>query len=395
MYDVIVIGGGPVGSHLAYRLAGMGYQVVVVEQKKKLGEPVCCTGIISRECVRSLFIDDDVILRWANGARFFSPSGQLLSLYRPEPQACIVDRAAFNVALARRAQDEGVAYVLNSQVTEVMVNRDRVRIEATTGQELNLLEARVVVLATGFGGKLMARLGLGKVGDFVMGAQAEVATNGAEEIEVYLGQAIAPAFFAWLVPTSSQKALVGLLTRHRPGFWLRKWLLSLLSQGKIASAEVKINYDGIPLKPLARTYADRLLVVGSAAGQVKPTTGGGIYYGLLCADIAADNLQRALNRGDLSARSLAGYERAWQRKLGQELKIGYWARQTYQRLSDRQIDQIFNIIKANGIDEALLQAEDLSFDWHGRAVLKLIGHRALSKVIGAMRLPFSRLGVGK
>jgi len=163
---------------------------------------------------------------------------------------------------------------------------------------------------------------------------------------------------------------------------------SLLAQGKIASAEVEVSYSGIPLKPLAKTYGDRLLVVGSSAGQVKPTTGGGIYYGLLCADMAANNLHQALRRDALSAKNLAHYGREWKRKLGRELKIGYWARRFYEMLSDRQIDRIFDIIKSYDIDEALLKAEDLSFDWHGQVVLRLIGHQVLSKTIKAIQPPF-------
>ena len=84
MYDVAVIGGGPAGSQVAYKLAGAGYGVVVVEQKEKLGEPVCCTGIISQECASSFNIDESVIFRWVNGASVFSPSGKLLSLWQTE-----------------------------------------------------------------------------------------------------------------------------------------------------------------------------------------------------------------------------------------------------------------------------------------------------------------------
>ena len=395
MFDVAVIGGGPAGSQVAYKLAAMGHGVVVVEQKARLGEPVCCTGIISQECVSSLAIDDSLILRRANSAKVFSPSGRLLNLWRPEPQASIVDRAAFNVALASRAQGEGVEYVLNSPVRGIEVGNDGVSIEVEPkGGGFSLIEARAVVIATGFGSKLVEGFGLGRIGDFVIGAQAEVATTGVDEVEVYLGQEVAPGFFAWLVPTSPQKALVGLLSRRRPGLYLKKLISYLLAQGKIASAEVELSYGGVPLQPLARTYSQRLMVVGSAAGQVKPTTGGGIYYGLLCADIAADTLHRALESDALSAKNLANYEKEWKRKLGQELKVGYQARKFYERLSDAQVDRIFDIIKTNGIDEALLKADDLSFDWHGQAVLRLIGHRALSKVIETMKIPFSFGGRG-
>ncbi len=386
MYDAIVIGGGPVGSYVAYKLAGVGYDVVVLEQKEKLGGRVCCAGIISQECVNSFAIDDSVVLRRVSSAKLFSPSGRMLRLWRQETQACIVDRAAFDMAIASRAQAKGAKYVLSSPVGDIAVGDNGVKVGATRQGEGVNLEARVVVITTGFGSRLVERLG--KVDDFVMGAQAEVETIGVDEVEVYFGQEVAPGFFAWLVPTSPPKALVGLLSRRSPELYLRKLISSLLVQGKIVSDEAELSHRGIPLKPLARTYSDRLMVVGGAAGQVKPTTGGGIYYGLLCAEIAANNLHRALENNDLSAKSLASYEREWMRKLGRELKICYYARKFYEHLSDRQVDRVFDIIKSNGIDEALLKADDLSFDWHGKVILRLLGHRVLSKAIEAMKVPF-------
>ncbi len=391
MYDVIVIGGGPIGSYAAYKLAGMGYDVVVLEQKEKPGGQVCCTGIISQECVSSFAIDNSVVLRRVSNARLFSPSGRLLRLRRQETQACIVDRSAFDMAIVGLAQSKGAQYVLNGLVRGIEIGDDGIRVGTVRqGEELNF-EARAAVIATGFGSRLVGGLGLGKIGDFVMGAQAEVETIGVDEVEVYFGQEVAPGFFAWLVPTSPAKALVGLLSRRSPGLYLKKLISSLLAQGKIGSDETELSYRGISLKPLARTYNRRLVVVGDAAGQVKPTTGGGIYYGLLCADIAANNLHRALDADDLSARNLASYQREWKEKLGQELKIGYYARKFYEHLNDSQIDRIFDIIKSNGIDEALLKADDLSFDWHGEAILRLLGHRVLSKAIEVMKIPF-RIG---
>ncbi len=84
MYDVVVVGGGPVGSYVAYKLAEVGYGVAVLEQKKRVGEPVCCAGIIGQECVRAFNIDNKVILRRANSARLFFPSGRCLRIWRKE-----------------------------------------------------------------------------------------------------------------------------------------------------------------------------------------------------------------------------------------------------------------------------------------------------------------------
>jgi len=219
--------------------------------------------------------------------------------------------------------------------------------------------------------------------------QAEVMAPGVDEVEIYLGEEVAPSFFAWAVPTASGMALVGLLSRRNPETYLRKLLSSLAAEGKIAAGGVDILRGGIPVKPLPKTYAERVLVVGTAAGQVKPTTGGGIHYGLLCANIAAEHLHRALADDDLSVRRLSGYEREWKRTLGKELRTGYWARKVYERLSDGQIDRLFDLLESSGMLEALLAEEGLSFDWHGGAVSRVITHEVFRKFIGSMRLPGS------
>ncbi len=389
MYDVVVIGGGLVGSYTAYKLAGMGYGVAVLEQHRQLREQVCCTGIVSQECIKTFAIDNSLVLRQLNSARFFSPSGKLIRLWREEPQASVLDRAAFDRAMASRAQGKGVDYRLDNLATDLEVRDSGVTVKVTCQGERVSLEARAVVIATGFGSKFADRLGLGRVADFAVGAQAKVeVTAGVDEVEVYFGQGIAPGFFAWLVPTSPWRALVGLLVRRNPRLYLKRLLLSLLNQGKVVSAEVESIYGGIPLKPLPRTYGKRLIAVGNAAGQVKPTTGGGIYFGLLSAEIAANTLHRCLVADNLSARRLADYERGWKKKLGRELEIDYYARKFYERLSDQRVDRLFDIIKSNGIDEALLKAKDLSFDWHGKAVLRLMGHRAVAKALEMMKIPF-------
>jgi len=387
-YDVIIVGGGPVGSYVASQLAGRGYNVAVVEQKAAFGDKICCAGIISPKCVDSFALGEDIILRRANSAKLFSPSGGLLRVWRPETQACIIDRAGLDASLAKQAQNRGVSYWLGSPVSNITVSDEGVKIEAVRQGERLDFRANALVMATGFGSSLTQQLGLGKAGDSVMGGQAEVAAEGVEEVEVYFGREVAPGFFGWLVPTSPGRALVGLLSRRSPELYLQKLLSFLEAQGKIVSAGTKPGYRGILLKPPARTYGDRLLVVGGAAGQVKPTTGGGIYYGLLCADIAVDTLHQALGRGDLSARSLAGYEKGWRRRLGRELRTGYWARKLYEHMSDAQIDRAFDIIKSRGIDDALLKAEDVSFDWHGEVILRLVGHQLLARAIGVAKIPF-------
>jgi digeranylgeranylglycerophospholipid reductase len=369
LYDALVIGAGPVGSHVAYKLASLGYKVAVLEEHEEIGRPVCCTGIVSQDCVQRFGIHKDLIWRQANSAKLFAPSGEFLRVWQDEPQACIIDRAGFDLACAQRAQKQGVEYFLANRVKDIAVLTDGVMVEVDRQEDGAELEGKTAVIATGFASKLPQRLGLGQVSDFIIGAQTEVSIRGVDEVEVYFGQDTAPGFFAWLVPIAQDKALAGLFSRKKPSLYLENLLTLLSHQGKIACAGAEAIYDGIPLSSLPKTYAQRVVVVGDAAGQVKPTTGGGIYYGLLCAEIAAETVHQALSAGDFSPKLFSQYERAWKKRLGRELRIGYLARRFYERLSDRQIDEMFRIVQANGIDETLLRSPRLSFDWHGGLIL--------------------------
>ena len=389
MYDVAVIGAGPAGSRIACRLAEYGYHVVVIEKKKDLSEPVCCTGIVSSECIRDFSVPETILYREANSATVYSPSGKILQVKRSEPQAYIIDRAALNVYLSERAREQGAEYILDRRVFKITREPDRVVME--TGHERSkhvLLESRVVVIASGFGSALTEQAGLKTVGDFAMGVQVEVETDGVEEVEVFTGKSLAPGFFAWLVPTLQGRGLAGLISRNRAGYYMENFLTMLAEQGKIIAGSYEKRFAGLALNMLSRTSSERVLVVGSAAGQVKPATGGGVYYGMICADIAADNLHRALESDNLTAGSLALYDRQWKKMLGREIKLGHWGRNFFERLNDNRIDKIFDIITYSGIDKALLENDDIRFDSHGSVILKLIGHEALSMTFRAVNLPF-------
>ncbi len=366
MFDVIVVGAGPAGSYTAYRLAKMGLHVIVLEKRPEIGLKTCCTGIVSQECAARFKFPDSIVHGEANSASIISPAGKALQISRPQPTAVVVDRPALDRHLAELAKKAGVMYYLRRKAEYISQRPEKVVLGIKDEGCDYQFEARALVLANGFNSRLAYDVGLGRPGYIAGAAQAEVALKGAPGVVVQFGRKVAPGFFAWLVPTAAGKGLAGLIAPHSAGHYLAQWTKTLAAQQKIESNSAgEIAFAGIPLKPLAHTFTDRVLVVGDAAGQVKPTTGGGIYFGLLAAEFAADTLHKGLVADDLSSRSLAAYERNWRKKLGGEIRREYYARKFFERLSDAQIEKLFTTLQSSGLVDSLLADEDLSFDWHG------------------------------
>jgi digeranylgeranylglycerophospholipid reductase len=153
----------------------------------------------------------------------------------------------------------------------------------------------------------------------------------------------------------------------------------LCREGRILAPQAAAVVRPMPLGPLSRTYGDRVLAVGDAAGLVKPTTGGGIYYGLLSAAWAAETLARAFERGDFSARCLSRYEDMWRERLGRELRIGTWFRRLASRMTAAEIDVLVELAVQDGVAPVLRQ--HARFDWHASLILGLVRHPGVLKIL--------------
>ena len=135
----------------------------------------------------------------------------------------------------------------------------------------------------------------------------------------------------------------------------------------------------LPLGPCRRTYGPRLLAVGDAAGLVKPTTGGGIYYSLISGQFAADTLDDALRDDDLRESRLRQYETGWRERLGAEIRIGLAFRMLASRLNDRGIDSVVELARIDGIIPMLRQTAD--FNWHRQSALALLRHSQFRRIL--------------
>ena len=171
--------------------------------------------------------------------------------------------------------------------------------------------------------------------------------------------------------------------RRRVDGQMEGFVERLRSDGRIGEAAGKAQTWGIPIRPISPSYADRTLVAGDAAGLVKPTTGGGIYYSFLSGRIAAGAAQEAIQSGRYSASNLRGYEREWKAVFGRELRIGYYARMLYETLSDEQIERLMDEFLSDGTMADYI-GEDVAFDWHSKVILNLLRHTSIRRVLATL-----------
>jgi flavin-dependent dehydrogenase len=191
---------------------------------------------------------------------------------------------------------------------------------------------------------------------------AEVEVNGLDEdfAHVYMGSDVAPGWFGWLVPVDDRRARIGVGT-SQVGKDLHNLLSNLIATRKeLRDARIIRSRGGlIPLTPPRRPWGDNFLLVGDAAGQVKPTSGGGLYPLLVAARLCAKAALNALEKGDFSHSALESYRRDWSSALGSEIAREHLLRHFFVSLTAKEMDAIFDALRQDGFGRLVSQYGDI------------------------------------
>jgi digeranylgeranylglycerophospholipid reductase len=372
MYDIAIAGGGCTGNYLGLVLSELGFKVIVLEQKSDAGINICCTGIVSTECYKLLSNKINLKASVLNKAHIMAPYSHTINVQSNSDIAYIIERTELERTMAAGAIDKGATIKYSTTVKDIITMADRVYINTSRNGLSEQFESKIAVIATGYGSKLPVSAGLGSIDKYFIGAQTEIELLNCNGLEIYLDKNIAPAGFAWLVPTWNNRGFAGLLSQSNPVLYMDRFLQQLKAQRAIASGEYIASAQPIPVKPLNNTFSERILVVGEAAGQVKPLTGGGIYYGIISADIAVEVIKNAFQSNDFSRKQLSTYQHRWHKLLIKELNSSYQLRTFWDKLDNKTIGTMFGIAEKLNIEERINNTKNIYFDWHSKTISNLL-----------------------
>ncbi|BAZ98332.1 MAG: digeranylgeranylglycerophospholipid reductase [Methanothermobacter sp.] len=353
--DVLVIGAGPAGSTAAKHAALGGADVLLIDKKSEIGAPKRCAEGVSIGGLESLGIEPNPrwITKKLDGVRMVSPNGTDVWLTSDKvelPEAgYILERKVFDKFMAMDAARAGSRIMVKTIATGMERTDDGYLVSAECMGEKFEIKARIVIAADGPESRVARWAGLNtatRPKDMESAAQFEMVGVEMEDnncIEFYFGS-VAPGGYAWIFPKGDDIANVGLgvLSTETDKSAYEHLLEFVESCPATRNAQpVELNIGGDPVGGMPKKLvADSLMVVGDAAGQVNPLTGGGIISGMKGGMLAGQVAAAAVSEGDVTARRLGEYERLCREEIGDEISKYLKVKEYLLTLSDSELDSI-------------------------------------------------------
>ena len=330
---------------------------------------------------------DGIVVNRLRGANIHVVGGRDASLAASETRAVAIDRIRWDEVLAEQAEEEGADSVRARLIAVERERSGRLRLRCRRDGRDLALTTRLLVGADGCHSRVARSVGLAIPAESVcaLGAEGRLQIPQADHVHVFVGRDLAPGWFGWIIPLGEGRVRIGIGCDYsqRPIACFRR--LQAAYPDFFEGLKIDRMYGGIiPVVTVTRSYDNGVMLVGDAAGQVKPFSGGGIYTGLVAAAHCAEKAIQALRAGDLSAASLSGYQVAWRRSIGSELLRSMAIRRFGLSLSDGEIDRLVAAIDSHALREIAANVGDI--DYPSRVILRLARAAPLMLPLGWMTL---------
>ena len=351
--EIVIVGAGPVGCYTAQLLKNYGIKTRIIEEHQEVGKPIKCAGLVGRQVFEKTLLppSESSIINRIDGASFFYGDDNFI--IKRERVAYVIDRARFDKNLSQglevecgkrvvEIKEERAGYILKT-------NDDDIYADLVIGADGALSRVRKYINIQGNSkGNIKRNFKKREYVKNYLGIQYRIKLEedlpGSKITQVYLREGI--PFFIWVIPEGDNIIRVGVISRNS-----RRDLLEFLRESKI-KGDIIGKLAGIIPIGLTKNYYKNIALVGDAAVQVKPLTGGGIFYGLKSAEILAKCIRD---------RKLDEYDRLLKRKFRKEIKFGLKARRFYEEINEKELKNIFMLFKKNaGIIERVANFENHS-----------------------------------
>jgi len=333
--EIVIVGAGPVGCYTAQLLKSYNIKTRIIEEHQEVGKPIRCAGLVGRQVFEKTLLppSKSSIINRIDGASFFYGNDKF-SIHR-ERVAYVIDRERFDKNLS-----EGLEVECGKKLIEIKKEKNGYVLKTSFDD----IYADLVIGADGVRSQVRKYInimwnnnGNNKKRDYVkyyLGMQYRIKLEEnfpcSKITQVYLREGI--SFFIWVIPEGDNIIRVGVISENA-----RRNLAQFVKGFKIKGKIVGKLAGMIPVG-VTKNYYKNIALVGDAAVQVKPLTGGGIFYGLKSAELLAECIRD--NRLD-------EYDKRLKRKFGKEIKFALKARKFYEEINEKELKNIFMLFKKN------------------------------------------------
>lgn len=328
-YDVIVVGAGPAGSMAARFAAQEGVSVLMLEKDRDVGYPVRCAEAINKAGVE-MFIKPDYKWITADVTKFSftAPNGKEVVLEFDSVQGYVLERRIFDYELAKTAAAAGAEIITRAYVNGLIMEGGKVSGVAMEYRgEKKEVRAKIVIGADGTESRVGRWAGLQTHIDFrdmescfqVTASNISVDPN---TLYFHFGSQVSPGGYFWIFPKGKDTANIGLgingaeCKKRSSLSYLNENLEKLFPNASILTQVA----GGVPCSvTLKKISGEGIMLVGDAARQVNPLSGGGIASGMIGGSIAGRLAGEAVKKNNLS--HIFNYDKEWHKERGKTHEI--------------------------------------------------------------------------
>ena len=353
-YDVVVIGAGPAGSVAARFAAENGASVLMLERDREPGIPVRCAEGVSLNGIKPFIeIDERWIASQIDIARLHSPDGNEAFMHN-NGKGYVLERRIFDTALCELACEKGAEFLTKADALDLIKEDGKITgVKYKHLGELREVKCNIVIGADGIESRVGRWAGIDttlKLEDLDTCVQYTLANIKVDKscCDFYFGNEVSPGGYLWIFPKSDTTANVGIgVSGHLSHEHGPKELLDKFVAEKFPNASKTYTvFGGVPTaKTLKEIVKDNVMIVGDAARQVNPITGGGIVQGMIAGSIAGKVAADAVKASDYSKKFLKVYKTEWDKRLGNNQKVHYSLKEKFFKMPDEKFNKIVQICK--------------------------------------------------